>query len=449
MTHIIAHGIGERGDLPLPLYLFTWAMVLALVISFVALGVLWTEPRLARAAEGRALATRHTMSALRLYGRTVGLALYGLGLYAAFFGLDDKNRNILPVMFYVVLWVGAQVIGGLFGDIWGAINPIATLARGAERIGRLAGRETTDGPDGLGHWPAAFGMLIFLFYELSHPSGATPRTLGWLILVHAIITVVTGFLWGQRWVVEHEPFTVFFAKLGAMAPLYGAPRDSDSDSDSDGDGDSDGGLRLRAPMSGLAAMPVQSGTVALILVAIGGTSFDGFSESELGRSVFGDSFGWGLAWLELVGLTVSIGIVALLYVIGIWWTTRVTDISFTKASREFAPSLVPIAFGYALAHYFQLLSDETQTFVFRLSDPLGQGWDLFGGADGLVWRIDPTVVAWVQVAGILFGHIGAVTVAHDRAIEIFPVGKSLQSQFAMLFVMVGYSSLGLWLLLTA
>jgi len=489
---MLAHGIGERGDLPLPLYLFTWAMVLALVISFVALGVLWTEPRLARASIGRKLADYNTVLVVHWLGRGLAFALYLVCMYAAFFGIDARDRNILPVTFYVLVWVGAQLIGGLIGNVWGAINPMATLAGGAEAVSRALGREPGAGPTSWGHWPASLGMFIFLFYELSHPSGADPRTLGWLLLVHATLTIIAGYLWGARWVVDHEPFTVFFAKVGALAPLFyrPAPIDPNGDDadvaragvthvrtvdrvsvganvvragiggspvrtgvghhDASGDGSRDrGGLGLRIPISGLAAMDVRPGTVMLILIAIGGTSFDGFSESELGRDVFGDYFGWQLAWAELGGLIVSIALVSTLYFIGIWWTTRVTEIGFDRAWQEFAPSLVPIAFGYAVAHYFQLFSDESQSFVFRLSDPFGRGWDLFGGADGLIWRIDPTTVAWVQAGAILFGHVGAVMVSHDRAIELFPVGKSLQSQFAMLFVMVGYSSLGLWLLLTA
>lgn len=454
---MLAHGLGERGDLPLPLYLFTWGMVLALVISFVALGVLWTQPLLASASVGRRLADYRVVQVVHWIGRGAALALYLLCLYAAFFGIDAQDRNILPVTFYVVLWVGAQLIGGLIGDVWGAINPIATLAQGAEAVSRALGRKPGGGPTTWGHWPAALGMAIFLFYELSHPSGAAPRTMGRLLAVHALLTLGFGFAWGREWVVEHEPFTVFFAKLGAMAPLFVArdvdpwrqPRTGNPDDRSRPDQRGGPALRLRPPMSGLSTMDVRAGTVMLILIAIGGTSFDGFSESELGRSVFGDLFGWSLAWAELGGLVVSVAMVTLLYYVGIWWTTRVTGFGFNEAWQEFAPSLVPIAFGYAVAHYFQLFSDESQSFVFRLSDPLGRGWDLFGGADGLIWRVDPTAVAWVQVLAILFGHVGAVSVAHDRAIEIFPTGKSLQSQFAMLFVMVAYSALGLWLLLTA
>ncbi len=437
---MLAHGFGERGDLPLPLYMFGWGIGLALVLSFLALGTLWPEPRLARAAAGRPLIPYRALSVLHLVIRGAAFFVYAACLYAAFFGFDATDRNLAPVTLYVTLWVGGQLIGGLLGDLWAAANPIDTLARLAEGLGRAFGREPGSGPTTWGHWPATAGLLIFLFYELSHPSGAAPRTLAWVIGLHAVLTMAAGFLWGARWVVEHEPFTVFLAKIGAMAPLF--------DRRPTGGGE-ERSLGLRPPMSGLATMEVKPGTVMLILVAIGGTSFDGFSESEQGREVFGDLFGWTLAWAELGLMIVSIALVASLYYAGVLWIARVTTMSFEQAWGEFAPSLVPIAFGYAVAHYFQLFSDESQSFVFRLSDPFGQGWDLFGGSDALIWRIDPDIVAWVQLTAILIGHLGAVVVAHDRAVDRFPPGRSLQSQLVMLLVMVGYSAFGLWLLLTA
>lgn len=430
---IFAHGVGERGDLPLPLYLFAWGLGLALVVSFFALGVLWTEPRLERVSAGHKLASGKSLTVPLAIFRSLGFVIYLLCLLAALFGTNQPSQNLMPVTFYVVIWVGAQLIGGLIGDIWRVVNPIATLAQGAEALGTLIGRPRTQGPTSWGHWPATIGLFIFLFYELSHPTGARPRTLAWVVLAHAVSTIFAGMAWGAEWVVEHEPFSVFFAKIGAMAPLFFE----------------EGNLRVRWPMSGLSRMPVKAGSVALVLTAIGGTSFDGFSESEFGREIFGDYFDWGLAGWETVGLLLSIGVVVGLYALAIAWTHRVTNIGFMRAWREFAPSLVPIAFGYAGAHYFQLFSDEVQSFVFRLSDPFGQGWNLLGVAADSRWLIDTTAVAWIQVGAMLIGHVGAVTVAHDRAVDIFPVGKSLQSQFAMLIVMVAYSCLGLLLLLTA
>ena len=86
-----------------------------------------------------------------------------------------------------------------------------------------------------------------------------------------------------------------------------------------------------------------------------------------------------------------------------------------------------------------------------LSDPGGRGWNVFGGSDGQIDYnlISVDLIAWVQVLSILFGHVGAVVVAHDRATELFRAGESLRSQFAMLLVMVAYSTLGLWLLVNA
>ncbi|MEZ5409871.1 MAG: hypothetical protein R2761_17720 [Acidimicrobiales bacterium] len=434
---IFAHGLGSRGQLPLPVWMFTWAAAIALVVSFVALGVLWTRPLLARLAAGRTLVPpTGAVGVLRGVGRAAALALYLLCLVAGLVGANVTSDNILPVTIYVVVWVGALLVSGLVGDVWGAVNPIATVARGVEAVARRAGRQPGEAPAWLGQWPAALGLLVFLFYELGHPSGAEPRTLGYLLAVHLAITVAAAAAWGADWVAEHEPFSALFAWVGAMGPIFRRP---------------EGGLGLRPPVSGLARMPVVAGTSVSLLVVLGGTTYDGFSESGVARQLLGRPAGWSGAVTHLAGLVGSILVIGLLYAVGIWWTSRVTGMAPDRAAAAFAPSLAPIVFGYAVAHYFQLLVDESQSFVFRLSDPFGQGWNLFGGSDGLINfnLVSVDLIAWLQVAAILVGHIGAVVVAHDRSIELFDVGHSLRSQFAMLLVMVAYSTLGLWLLLNA
>lgn len=434
---IFAHGLGSRGQLPLPVWMFTWAAAIALVVSFVALGVLWTRPQLDRLAAGRTLVPAGgAVTAVRAVGQAVALALYLLCLVAGLAGADVTSDNILPVTIYVIVWVGALLLSGLAGDLWGAVNPIATVARGVEAVARRAGHEPGEPPARLGQWPAALGLLVFLFYELGHPSGAQPRNLGYLLAVHLVVSIVAAVLWGADWVAEHEPFSALLAWVGAMGPLFRRP---------------EGGVALRPPMSGLARMPVVSGTAVALLVVLGGTTYDGFSQSGLARDLLGRPSGWGGAFTHLLGLFGSIAVIGLLYAIGIWWTSRVTGMEVRRAATAFAPSLAPIVFGYAVAHYFQFLVDESQSFVFRLSDPLGRGWDLFGGADGLINfnLINVNLLAWLQVLAILVGHIGAVVVAHDRSVELFDVGHSLRSQFAMLLVMVAYSTLGLWLLLNA
>jgi hypothetical protein len=47
----LAHGLVGKQDLPIPRWLFAWAAAAVLVISFVALAVLWPRPRLEHARE--------------------------------------------------------------------------------------------------------------------------------------------------------------------------------------------------------------------------------------------------------------------------------------------------------------------------------------------------------------------------------------------------------------
>ena len=54
-----------------------------------------------------------------------------------------------------------------------------------------------------------------------------------------------------------------------------------------------------------------------------------------------------------------------------------------------ALTLVPIAIGYHLAHYFTFLLIQGQYIITLASDPFGFGWNLFGTA---VYRVDITVV---------------------------------------------------------
>ena len=59
---LVAHGIGGVRDLPVPAWLFYWGAAVVLVLSFVALGLIWQQPLLQRHAAGRDLGFRSTVS---------------------------------------------------------------------------------------------------------------------------------------------------------------------------------------------------------------------------------------------------------------------------------------------------------------------------------------------------------------------------------------------------
>ena len=87
-----------------------------------------------------------------------------------------------------------------------------------------------------------------------------------------------------------------------------------------------------------------------------------------------------------------------------------------RAAQAFAPSLLPIALAYVVAHYFSFFVVQVQDLARHASDPFGTGADWFGTADRTardLWRPGGTLVYLVQVGAIVVGHVAGLLLAHD------------------------------------
>src|SRR5918998_2052595 len=116
-TDFLAHGIGGRQDLPLPLDLLVQGAVLALLASFFGLGVLWRTPRLRAGAAGRAMPMPIQRlvdsTGFRWLLRLLGLAATAYVIATALLVPDDGN-NPLPYVVYVLFGIGIVVLSLLF-----------------------------------------------------------------------------------------------------------------------------------------------------------------------------------------------------------------------------------------------------------------------------------------------------------------------------------------------
>ncbi len=401
---LIAHGIGGRTDLPLSPWMFGYGAAAALVISFAALGIFWPEPRLEPRVIPELSEDRPPSGPLVWALASLGVVAFCVVLAAATVGSTFPSENLAPVALYVTFWVGMTVVSALVFDVWNSgFDPLATF-------GRFVASDNPR-PYALGHWPAAAGLLAFVWIELVLPSRAEPRLLAVLIVVYTAVVVAGAAWWGRPWLRQGEAFAAWFGLLGAIAPI--------------GRDDTTGGIRLRVPLRGLAELQPTSGTVGLVIVALGSTAFDGLTRSGMWTSLVGARSATEAMPLSTVGLLWSIGVVALMYLGAMKVAASMTGSDTAALADAFVHSLVPIAFAYAIAHYFSLLVLEGQAVLALVSDPFSLGWNLFGTAE---WSINyalvsPNTIAYVQVAAIVIGHVAGVVLAHDRALRAVSEGR--------------------------
>jgi hypothetical protein len=169
------------------------------------------------------------------------------------------------------------------------------------------------------------------------------------------------------------------------------------------------------------------------------------------------SIGFGIVTAEklvgTLGLLFGVGLVGGFYLLGIEGARTVGGgMSGRTLRRAFIHSLIPIAAVYVIAHYLLYFLYDGQKMKYLISDPLGKGWDLFGtAAQGVDYSIISQETAWyVYVAVVVLGHVAGLTLAHDRALGLYGQAKlAVRSQYWMLCIMVGFTSLALWLLVQA
>jgi hypothetical protein len=438
---VFGHGLVQRADVPIPAVAFAWSAAAVLVISFVALAALWPKPRLETVEckplpGGRVLGSAWVSAVCG----AVGVFLLAVVVWAGLAGEQGPQDNFAPTFVYVIVWVGLVFASLLFGDVFRAFNPWLAVGRWLRWEGRAPY------PARLGRWPAAAGLLFFTWTELVGRWGDTPDRIAIGTLIYSGLTWAAMWRYGaETWASRGEAFAVYFGFFARISMFESR----------------DGVVGRRPLLGGLPRLDPLPGTVAVVCVMIGTVTFDGLSQGaawteNLGVWLFdffdalgfGDDMATDLA--GTVGLLGGVALVAGFYRLGINGAASVGG-GFTprRLQHAFVHSLVPIAAVYAMAHYFSSLIYQGQKVSYLASDPLGHGWDLFGTAGS---GVSPNVLSqnaiwYCQIAFVVLGHVGALILAHDRALSLYTDAReAVRSQYWMLSIMVGFTSLALWLL---
>jgi hypothetical protein len=449
-----AHGLAQRESLPIPQWLFGWAAAVVLVASFFALAVLWPRPRLEPApwralpgAAGQVLGSR----AWDVILGSVGVALLVIVLTAGYVAGGTALDNLAPTFVLITFWVGLVFASVLLGDLFALLSPWRALGRACGwTVRSVTGRAPRHAayPERLGRWPGALVILVFTWIELVSGWGEHPATLVSAALGYTILTLAAQAVFGvDVWTRRGEGFAVYY-NLFSRLSVWERRRSV---------------LGVRPPLAGLPPLDRPPGTVAFVLVMIGTVTFDGLSQGPAWRSLSGHlvdlftSLGVSLAaapqCASTIGLLIAVALIAGFYRLGISGMRSIGGKLDEAALRSaFIHTLVPIAGVYVAAHYFSFLLFEGQAIFYLASDPFGQGWDLFGTASrGIDYSLLANDATWYfQVGFVVCGHVAGLILAHDRALVLYAQARqAVRSQYWMLAVMVGFTSLALWLLAQA
>lgn len=436
---LLWHGFGPR-TLPIPPEYAIAGACAALAVSFTVLALAWRTPRFnvdPRPQRPRERVLERVVDSVWFAAavRLLGLAFAGFLAYAAVFGKDSLVNPFIGGV-YCLLWVGIVPLSLLFGPFYKAVSPVRTLNL---VLARLSGSNPEIGlrdyPRRLGYWPAALGLLAFVWMELVYQFGTELGPLRLWCATYVAIMLVGGAVFGNSFYEHADPFEVFSTLVGHLSPWSRV----------------DGRFVLRSPLSNLDLVPVRPGLLAVCAVLLGSTAFDSFETSSFWISRV-QSVDFSLTWLDFFGL------LGLVLVVGVLFTaaTMATGVEDGHHHRtlpiQFAHSLVPIVVGYMVAHYLAFYVEYGQTTILQMNDPLTDGSDLFGlsGRQELfLISSNPVTGWWIQVLGVVGGHVTAVIAAHDRAVKLLPRRHQLTGQLPVLFVMVGFTVGGLFLLFGA
>ena len=218
----LAHGFGQRYDLPVPFWLWAAAAGAAVALSFAIIGLFvkaspgvhgYWRLNLLGFRLGRLLAGR----CVRLAVQLVSVGLLVLVVAASLLGDQSPTRNLAPTFIWVAWWVGVAYLSALVGNLWAVMNPWAAVFGWVDSL--LGPRRAPARyPARLGVWPAVALSLAFAWIELIYTGRSIPAQLGHLVLAYSALTWTGMALFGRTaWLRHGDPFATAFGVLARFA----------------------------------------------------------------------------------------------------------------------------------------------------------------------------------------------------------------------------------------
>lgn len=436
-----AHASEQGFVLLLPTDVYISAGVASVGLTVLLLAVL--PARAGEAVFAPVPLVRQPRRVLRHGTSLLATGVLGFAVWQGFAGPRTPMENPMPLLIWTVWWVALVSLQGVVGNHWRWTNPwtgvIAVVSRwtGMRPLMRY--------PRAWGYWPAVGLFLAFAAFLLADPAPADPARLASVVGLYWYAVLFGVLLFGPAWLVRGEMVTVMmrvYGRMGLLAQVRG---------------------RLAVGLWGWQGVVRRAPPLAmavLMVLLLGTGSFDGVNETFWWMGVIGVNpleFPGRSAVVvpNLVGLAVANSALLAVFAFCLWLGERIagTGRRLGEAFCLFAPSILPIALGYHVAHYLPTFLVESQYVVQMLDDPLSDGAHMLGlegfyVTTGFFNTQDTVRRIWLSQAGaVVVGHVVAILMAHALAMRAgADRWRAVLGQAPLAVFMVAYTFFGLWLL---
>ena len=431
------HAFGERYELPLPLWLFVVggaAVVLLSVLLVLRRGTaplaVVDAPDVVPAGGGHPVA-----------GALAVLVTLAIG-WTGVAGSQETSENIAPLFFWVGLWIVVPLTAGVLGDWSKPVNPFAALARLGSAARRPVLNRTSPLPWPFGWWAAVVLFVLLVLGELVFNLRTTaPSFVGGMLLGYSFACLVLGLLFGDGFLQRGEVLSGLYDTWGRLGFFrHGAPG--------------------RRGFAGGLDVPFEPrpGRVVFVLLLLVSINFDGLLSTPQWSSYERRTLGTDANGVELLR-TVSLAVLVLA-VLAVFTAFAVASARAGRVRQRpmaalafLLPSLVPIAYGYLVAHYLQYVLTNGQLLFPLLGNPGFEGWPIHLPAPfNDDYEVDRTLLPnsfywYLSVAVIVVVHVVAVVLANRRlASRTEDRGLARRSEYPWLVAMVAYTAFSLFLI---
>ena len=403
---IFHHGIGSVGDLPIPFETVLNVSAWVIILTFVFLKISWKKSVLVQ----KEVIVEQRQPWL---GKIFGVFILSLLILPGLIGNEEAKTSITPLIIWVFLWIGVPVLGLVFGDIYSKFNPLSIIPSPEKKPSTV--------------WFAAALFLGLTWFELVWRKPGNPTHIGIVFILLMLITTGTRIIFSKA-SIEVDPLHLLhhlYAKLRftVSKPIY------------------------KNMLENIANLSNFKGMEYFILLMIGTVTYDGLRGTTFWYNLFGSST-LDITFSTFAFFGINIIIIGS-YRFACWFALKVSGEKqdLNNISLLFGHTMLPIAFAYHVTHYLSLLLYESQTILYRLNDPYGIGWNLFGIDDvSIKYFLTPVALWGIQVFVTLAGHMLSVVLAHDLAIKLFGHQQSDKTQYIFLLITVGLTLQALFVL---